>query len=110
MKTADDCRLEYLETERSDSGMMLQLLETDHYGLPFRSSRFTIEPGGSSPPDRHSVAEMWIVIEGAGELKYKTRSVELKAGDVVYFEPFSTHMVQNHSDACLKVLSFWWHA
>jgi mannose-6-phosphate isomerase-like protein (cupin superfamily) len=110
MKTAEGCRLSYLKPESSDPGMTSQLLGLDDDRFPFRSSRFTIEPGGASPPDNHSVAEMWIVIEGAGDLRYESQSVAIETGDVFYFEPFQTHEVRNHSDSSLKILSFWWHA
>ena len=64
----DDLRLAYMEPESSESGMKLQELDAYRHGFPFKSSRFTIEPGGISPLDKHSVAELWIVIEGIGEL------------------------------------------
>ena len=104
----DDLRLAYMEPESSESGMKLQELDAYRHGFPFKSSRFTIEPGGISPLDKHSVAEMWIVIEGIGELAYNDKSYEVKAGDAVYFEPFQTHLIRNHSPQPLKVLSFWW--
>lgn len=108
MKTPEKLRLEYLDPEPCESGMRLQLLEMGSHRPPFKSSRFTIERGGSSPPDKHSVAEMWIVVEGAGELVYDSRKLEVKGGDAVYFEPFHMHQIFNHSAETLKVLSFWW--
>lgn len=108
MKAEANIHLGYMQPEQSESGMRLQELDVSNHAFPFKSSRFTIEPGGSSPPDKHSVAEMWVVIEGAGELVYDDHSVAVKAGDAVYFEPFHTHQVRNHSEQALKVLSFWW--
>jgi mannose-6-phosphate isomerase-like protein (cupin superfamily) len=105
---AGNLQLAYGELECCESGMKLQELDVQQHGFPFKSSRFTIDPGGSSPLDQHSVAEMWIVIEGTGELVYNGMAYDVKAGDAVYFEPFQTHLIHNHSQHVLKVLSFWW--
>jgi|SRR5580704_264398 quercetin dioxygenase-like cupin family protein len=108
MKAEGELRLAYMEPECNESGMKLQELDLCGRRFPFKSSRFTIEPGGASPPDKHSVAEMWIIVEGMGELIWNEESYNIEAGDVVYFGPFDTHLVRNHSAQALKVLSFWW--
>lgn len=108
MKAESDLLLAYMEPECSEPGMKLQELDLCRRQFPFKSSRFTVEPGGNSPPDKHSVAEMWIIVEGTGELIYDEKSHQVKAGDAVYFEPFHTHLIRNHSSQALKVLSFWW--
>ena len=54
------------------------------------------------------MAEMWVIVEGMGELLYNDKFYQVKAGDAVYFEPFHTHLIRNHSSDALKVLSFWW--
>lgn len=108
MKSEGELLLAYMEPDCSESGMKLQELDLRRLPFPFKSSRFTVEPDGSSPPDKHSVAEMWIIVEGAGELLYDDRSFQVKAGDAVYFEPFHTHQIRNRSSHALKVLSFWW--
>ncbi len=108
MKDEGKLLLAYMEPESSDSGMRLQELDLRQHPFPFNSSRFTVDPGGSSPPDNHSVAEMWVIVEGMGELLYNDKSYQVKAGDAVYFEPFHTHLIRNHSSDALKVLSFWW--
>jgi mannose-6-phosphate isomerase-like protein (cupin superfamily) len=107
VKIATDVRVPYDEPEIEDSGMRLELLQVDSR-FPFESSRFVVEPGGCSPPDVHSVAEMWIIIQGTGELLYDQESIPLNAGDAVYFQPLHTHQIKNHSSEPLRVISFWW--
>ena len=108
MNAQSELLLTYMEPECSESGMKLQELDFRQHAFPFKSSRFSVEPGGSSPPDNHSVVEMWIIVEGTGELIYNEKSFQVKAGDAVYFGPFHTHLIHNHSSQSLKVLSFWW--
>ena len=48
MKDEGKLLLAYMEPESSDSGMRLQELDLRQHPFPFNSSRFTVEPGGSS--------------------------------------------------------------
>jgi methionyl-tRNA synthetase len=97
----------YGAPETTGCGMRLELLQLDSR-FPFQSSRFEVSPGGSTPPDVHKVAEMWIVVEGMGELLYDQQSTGISAGDSVYFAPMRTHQIRNHGSQPLKVISLWW--
>jgi mannose-6-phosphate isomerase-like protein (cupin superfamily) len=112
MKHALDRRqppgLHYLEPESPAAGMHLTELELLRSSAPFKASRFTVEPGCSSPVDSHGVREIWLVARGAGEVVYDGRAVRAKADDVFYFEPFKTHQLRNDGDEKMVVFSVWW--
>ncbi|GAA4782240.1 cupin domain-containing protein [Lysobacter hankyongensis] len=74
----------------------------------FSGSRFSVEPGARTPVDRHAVAEIWMVAEGAGELDYDGRVVALAAGQVVHFAPFESHSLHNTGATPMMVFSIWW--
>lgn len=75
---------------------------------PFRASRFTVAPGGRTPPDTHDVAECWFVASGEGRLLYDSEELTLRQGDMIVFTPKRTHQVFNESDQPLTVFSTWW--
>ena len=75
---------------------------------PFKVARFTVEPNCSSPVDSHAVHEIWMIVEGAGELIYDDRTVRISAFDMVYFEPPKKHFVRNDGAEQLVVFSVWW--
>jgi quercetin dioxygenase-like cupin family protein len=104
-------RMSFLAPETYETGMRVSEFDLPAVvpsDVPFKGSYWTVEPGGSSPEDVHSVHEMWLVASGQGELLYGGRRMRVKAGDVVYFEPHQTHEVHNDGDAALAVFSVWW--
>ena len=100
--------LDYLEAENPAAGMRLTELELFRSGAPFKASRFTVEPGCSSPVDSHSVREIWIIAKGKGEVVYDGHAVRARADDVFYFEPFKTHQLRNDGAGKMVVFSVWW--
>lgn len=111
--TAQDRRpnMAFKAPETYDGGMRVSEMDIQSMipaGAPFKGSYWTVEPGGSSPEDVHSVHEMWLVASGRGELLCGGRPVRVEAGDVLYFEPHQTHEVRNDGDAALAVFSVWW--
>lgn len=104
-------RMGFKAPETYETGMRVSEFDIQSMipaGAPFKGSYWTVEPGGSSPEDVHSVHEMWLVASGQGELLFGGRPMRVKAGDVVYFEPHQTHEVRNDGDATLSVYSVWW--
>src|SRR5207249_4542533 len=63
---------------------------------PFQASRFTVAPGGRTPPDRHAVAECWFVASGNAHLVYDGEEFSLRPGDIVTFAPDKTHQAVNN--------------
>lgn len=100
-------RLGFLEPE-TEGEMVVHLFDLAGVQAPFKGSRFTVEPGGTSPVDTHQVQEIWMVAAGRGELSYDGRSFRVEPGDVVHFEAMKPHQLHNDGDATLVVFSVWW--
>ena len=77
---------------------------------PFKAAHFTVEPGCTTPVDSHSMREIWLVTDGAGELIYDGKMVPVSKSDVVYFEPPKPHQVRNDGPGSLAIFSVWWDA
>ncbi|HEY6804792.1 MAG TPA: cupin domain-containing protein [Pyrinomonadaceae bacterium] len=77
---------------------------------PFKSARFTVDPGCITPVDSHSMREIWVVAAGSGELLYDDQRVPMHTWDVVYLEPPKEHQVLNNGTDQLVVISVWWDA
>ncbi|HKS50080.1 MAG TPA: cupin domain-containing protein [Amycolatopsis sp.] len=78
------------------------------FRLPFKASRFTVVPGGCTPPDTHAVAECWFVVSGDAHLVYDNQEISLRHGDIFTFAPHKTHQAFNDGDRDLVVFSTWW--
>jgi mannose-6-phosphate isomerase-like protein (cupin superfamily) len=76
--------------------------------LPFRYSRFTVEPGRATTVDKHTVLEVWVVLAGTGRLCYDGIEFAVKAGDAVRFDSSRTHQIVNDGAKELSIFSFWW--
>ncbi|MFI9158801.1 cupin domain-containing protein [Kitasatospora aureofaciens] len=105
-------KAQYLDGEVMPSGMVVEEVAggpgTPLAGWPFEASRFTVPPGATSELDRHRVSEVWMVRAGTGTVRSEDRSIELAAGDCVYFPSFVPHQVTNSGDGPLEVFSLWW--
>lgn len=76
---------------------------------PFRMSRFTLEPGASSPLDTHPDREVWMVASGQGRLACGDgRTQWLRAGDALNFPSHLSHSVTNTGGEPLSIFSVWW--
>ena len=105
--------LSFLPPDFSDPGMDVYEIELNPSDIPlapFKSSRFTVEPGRTSQRDTHSVREMWMVAQGSGELFYDGQSYRLEPGNVVYFDPPKTHQLKNDGTETFMAFSIWWKA
>ncbi|MEO3809600.1 cupin domain-containing protein [Sphaerisporangium sp. B11E5] len=79
-------------------------------GRPFSMARFTVAPGGATPPDSHAVTEVWLVLDGAGTVRYQGEPHGVGEGDLVGFAPFAEHVAVADRGVPLSVLSIWWDA
>jgi mannose-6-phosphate isomerase-like protein (cupin superfamily) len=75
---------------------------------PFKASFFNIKANSSSPMDSHEVKEIWLVISGSGILECGDQLTEIKEKDVIFFDSFEKHTVNNTSNIELKMISLWW--
>ena len=48
--------------------------------------------------------ELYIVLEGEGEMQVDGELREVSAGDIILNKPFGTHGLENHSDKDIKIL------
>lgn len=105
-------KVQYLGGETMPSGMVVEEVAggpgTPLAAWPFQSSRFFVPPGATSEPDRHAAAEVWMVRAGTGTVWSVDRSIDLAAGDSVYFPSLAPHQVINTGDGPLEVFSIWW--
>lgn len=104
-------KLSFLDPEVPGPGMQVYEIKLDPSGVPiapFKASRDTVEPGCTSPVDSHLVHEIWFIAEGEGELIYDNRSMRIRSGDVVYFEPTKTHQIRNDGIEPIVFFSIWW--
>ncbi|MDH2425012.1 cupin domain-containing protein [Sphaerisporangium sp. TRM90804] len=77
---------------------------------PFSMARFTVAPGCASPPDSHSVTEIWLVLDGTGTVRYDGGSYPVGKGDLLCFAPFGEHVATADPAGPLSVLSIWWRS
>ncbi|MBO4272819.1 cupin domain-containing protein [Microbispora triticiradicis] len=77
---------------------------------PFSMARFTVAAGGATPPDSHAVKEIWLILDGAGTVRYEDRPYEVDKGDLLGFAPFAEHVAMADRGVPLSVLSIWWGA
>ena len=75
---------------------------------PFKASRFTVDPGATTPVDIHEVREIWMVAEGAGELRYDNHATRAGPGDILYYDSMKPHKLHNDDDKQMVLFSVWW--
>jgi mannose-6-phosphate isomerase-like protein (cupin superfamily) len=70
----------------------------------------TLKPGHAPhPPHRHAEEEFMILAEGTGTWHLDGKELPARKGDVVYAAPWTTHGVQNTSDAPLTYYMVKWN-
>lgn len=107
----DAPKLAFLTPEKDGQGMTIHEVNLSPLGAslaPFKASRFTVEPNSTSAVDSHAVHEIWIIVEGEGDLFYDNRRVRLCPRDIVYFEPHKSHQVRNDGPCLFVAFSVWW--
>jgi mannose-6-phosphate isomerase-like protein (cupin superfamily) len=75
---------------------------------PFKSTVFSVAAGQSTPPDRHDVAEMWVVLKGGGVLEYEGEAMRIAEQDRLFFPSQRLHKITNDSREPLQILSIYW--
>ncbi|MDA2383265.1 cupin domain-containing protein [Bacillus cereus] len=77
---------------------------------PFGSAWAIVEPGEQTNPHHHDEEETFIVLSGKGIINVDGQEKIVGKGDIIYFEPFSTHTIKNIGDTSLEFLCIWWGA
>ncbi|MFJ5726874.1 cupin domain-containing protein [Streptomyces paradoxus] len=105
-------KVSYGESSPAPSGTVMEEVPcgpgTVPAGWPFRTARFTVPAGATGEPDRHEVAELWMVRSGEGVVRCGDDTVELRPGDCVFFPPWTGHQATAGPDGPLEVFSVWW--
>lgn len=75
---------------------------------PFGVGRGVVEPGGRTSRHNHHEAETFIITAGSGRLSVNDETREVGTGHVIYFPPFSRHLLENTSNEPLEFMTIWW--
>lgn len=75
---------------------------------PFGAAWAVVPPGGSTKHHAHQEGETFFFAKGHGIMRIGDDSTEVKAGDVVFQQPFQQHTLENTSDEDLLFLTVWW--
>jgi mannose-6-phosphate isomerase-like protein (cupin superfamily) len=75
---------------------------------PFKMTTFEVQPGCETAMDQHQVAEIWVILEGSGDLRYEDKSLTVERGQIFYFSSYKTHQIKNTGTKVLKILSMYW--
>lgn len=106
-------QLSFLEPEMEGQAMMVEeinlLHQTEQPLAPFKSSRFVVYPGQTSPVDLHDVKECWFIAAGKGIVTYDgAAEVPVKTGDVLFYDSRKSHSISNTGEQELLIFSVWW--
>lgn len=74
----------------------------------FNIDEITILPNMMPPVDSHEVAELWLILEGEGDLYHQGKTHSLKPGDWSFFMPYDEHQILNKGQGDLRILSIYW--
>ncbi|GLI51833.1 hypothetical protein TSYNTROOL_19190 [Tepidanaerobacter syntrophicus] len=78
-------------------------------GAPVEAEGFvmgyvTIFPQGSVPLHRHHQEEVYVILRGNGKIHVNDETADVKAGDYIYIDSDSTHLLENTSNEDMIML------
>jgi methionyl-tRNA synthetase len=77
--------------------------------LPLNVRRVTLRPLETTAPHNHHDVEVWVILDGGGEVTSDGETVQVTAGDTVRLPPLGVHTLHNTAeDRPLTFLTFWW--
>lgn len=80
-----------------------------HPELPFNARRVTLRPLETTAPHNHHDVEVWVILDGRGEVTSDGETVQVTAGDTVRLPPLGVHTVRNtETGRPLTFLTLWW--
>ena len=86
-------------------GVTMRMMVGRADGAPnFAMRHFTVEPGGHTPRHSHNYEHEIFVVEGAGRIEQDGQFQDLRAGDVVFVKPNSTHQFTNPTSSPMRFL------
>lgn len=103
MKDLADCR--YFRA--MDNTLLCELLHPERVGLdlPYSIAHAVLQPGETSIPHRlKTSAEVYFILEGAGEMHIDCETSPVRAGQAILIPPGSWQHIRNSGDFDLKIL------
>ncbi|WP_326846198.1 class I tRNA ligase family protein [Streptomyces kaniharaensis] len=77
--------------------------------LPVNVRRVTLRPGETTAPHNHHDVEVWVILDGSGEVTSDGETAPVAAGDALRLPPLGVHTLHNPAeDRPLSFLTFWW--
>ncbi|GAQ24613.1 cupin domain-containing protein [Tepidanaerobacter syntrophicus] len=78
-------------------------------GAPIEAEGFvmgyvTIFPQGSVPLHLHHQEEVYVILRGNGKIHVNDETADIKAGDYIYIDSDSTHLLENTSNEDMIML------
>ncbi|WP_213950707.1 dimethylsulfonioproprionate lyase family protein [Tepidanaerobacter syntrophicus] len=78
-------------------------------GAPVEAEGFVmgyvaIFPQGSVPLHRHHQEEVYVILRGNGKMHVNDETADVKAGDYIYIDSDSTHLLENTSNEDMIML------
>lgn len=67
-----------------------------------------VRPGQTSTHHRHDEAELFVVVSGEGQIIADDGAHTVRAGSVVFSEPFDAHVLRNTGNDDLRFATFYW--
>jgi len=81
----------------------------DTVPAPFQSRAVTLRPGEATTPHNHHDCEVWVILDGSGEVSEDGTVHAVGPGDAVGLEPLGVHALRNTAtDGPLTFLTLWW--
>jgi mannose-6-phosphate isomerase-like protein (cupin superfamily) len=103
IKNLADCR--YFRA--MDNTLLCELLHPEREGLnlPYSIAHAVLQPGETSILHRlKTSAEVYFILEGAGEMHIDCETSPVRAGQIVLIPPGSWQYIGNSGDCALKIL------
>lgn len=100
-----------VEKQTNEYGIIMQRLfqiASPPLNSPFGSSWGFIETDISSAPHQHHEHEVFIILEGEGQIIIQDEEEPVSKGDAIYIPPFANHFLTNTGDKTLVFLTIWW--
>lgn len=90
-----------------DNTLICELLHPEREGLdlPYSIAHAILRPGEASLPHRlKTSAEVYLILEGVGEMHIDSEISQVRAGQAVLIPPGSWQHIRNSGNAILKII------
>ncbi|MGM0414817.1 MAG: cupin domain-containing protein [Bacillota bacterium] len=81
---------------------------SDKLNPPFGHAWGYLEAGGEMETHAHPTEEVYLIVEGNGQVNIEGEVSDVKAGDVVEIPPDNSHSIACKENENLLWAAFWW--